>query len=203
MLNKAGRPVEAASIFLGDSVKVDSLNFEGGVATAALLVHGPLDAACCPTQPVTRQFAFDGKRLREVEVSASPAATVEEPSIAVLRNSSYKNHFAATGVITLTDGSYTSTAGSGTPGGLNVTLDDLHAFGDLNGDTLADAAVVLVSDTSTGGTFYDLHVLLSTDGKMVDSASVSLGDRIKLRFVIVSDGGISVGVATQSPQDSQ
>ena len=45
-----------ATTFLGDREPVDRIRIEGGEVSLDLLEHGPGDAMCCPTQPVTRRY---------------------------------------------------------------------------------------------------------------------------------------------------
>ena len=203
VLNKGGQPAEADSVFLGDSVKVYTLAVDDGTVTVHLLAHGPLDAVCCPTQQITRQFKLEGARMIEVEPSPPPLAAGLVPSFGGLRDGKYSNQFAATGTISLTEGAYAEPQGTGTQGSLRVALSELHAFGDLNGDSSLDVAVVLVSEPTTGGSFYDLHALVANGDQLVEAASASLGDRIKLRFVSIDGGVISVGVVKHAPVDPQ
>ena len=48
---------------LGDRVRVEALRLTGGQVIVELIVHGPRDPLCCPTQRVTRRFALKGERL--------------------------------------------------------------------------------------------------------------------------------------------
>ena len=50
-------------VALGDRVKVEALRLSGEQIAVELVVHGPSDPLCCPTQRVTRRFELKGERL--------------------------------------------------------------------------------------------------------------------------------------------
>lgn len=51
-----GQATQIAGTHLGDRVKVEALGFDKGIATLTMVVHGPDDPMCCPTQRVTRRY---------------------------------------------------------------------------------------------------------------------------------------------------
>jgi hypothetical protein len=51
-----GQATQIAGIHLGDRVKVESIAFDKGIVTLTMVVHGPDDPLCCPTQRVTRRY---------------------------------------------------------------------------------------------------------------------------------------------------
>lgn len=64
-------------------------------------------------------------------------------------------------------------------GGSTFMLAPVHAVGDLDGDGAADAAGVLVEESSGDGRFYYLFALLSREGTPVQAGPPEwLGDRI-------------------------
>jgi hypothetical protein len=64
LLIKGGRGwINADTVALGDRVKVRSLGFRDHEVIAAMTVHGPGDALCCPTQEITRRFRIQDDRL--------------------------------------------------------------------------------------------------------------------------------------------
>jgi heat shock protein HslJ len=72
MHDASGQPVALASTFLGDRVKINSLAFEGDQIVVDLVVQGPKDAMCCPTQAVVDTYAFKDGQL--VKVSSVPGS---------------------------------------------------------------------------------------------------------------------------------
>jgi hypothetical protein len=94
----------------------------------------------------------------------------------------------------LQDGTYSD-------GEKTVTLIEPVAFGDINGDGVEDAGVVLAVDPSGSGTFYDLVVLLSQDGLPVQVASTYIGDRQGILNLTIVGGRIALDYFTQGPSD--
>jgi hypothetical protein len=58
--SEPGSPVVA---FLGDRIKVRSLDLEEGEIVLELVVHGPEDPMCCPTVETTERLAWVGDKL--------------------------------------------------------------------------------------------------------------------------------------------
>ena len=66
VVNEAGQPRHAASAFLGDRVRIETLAIQDGEIVVQLIGHGPDDPLCCPTQKVRRAFQLVGSTLEEV-----------------------------------------------------------------------------------------------------------------------------------------
>lgn len=64
---------------------------------------------------------------------------------------------------------------------------NLHRFalGNLDNVGGSDVAAILVSRPGGSGAFYELHLLVENEGKVVHSGSVFLGDRIKLECLLI------------------
>lgn len=56
VLAQNGQPEQIGSDFLGDRVKVNNLTITPGQVTVDMLVAGPNEPLCCPTQPVSKTF---------------------------------------------------------------------------------------------------------------------------------------------------
>ena len=65
VLNFKGNPVNVSTLYLGDRVILESGSVQGRWVSLNLRVHGPNDAACCPSQIVVRTVLFDGNQLIE------------------------------------------------------------------------------------------------------------------------------------------
>ena len=63
VINQEGNPVNLASEFLGDRVKVKSVSVQDGDMVIDLMTHGPDDALCCPTQPALWKYRLKGDSL--------------------------------------------------------------------------------------------------------------------------------------------
>jgi hypothetical protein len=69
-------------------------------------------------------------------------------------------------------------------------VDDTVAFGDLDGDGTADAAVVAFTSGGGSGTFIHLIAVLDRDGAPVQAARAFLGDRVRVESLTISSGEI-------------
>jgi hypothetical protein len=84
---------------------------------------------------------------------------------------------------------------------LTVRLANYAAFGDLDNDEVEEAVVVLITDTSGSGTFYDLAVVKNHAGDLINTAITLLGDRIQISSLSVEYGVIVVDMLTAGPDD--
>jgi hypothetical protein len=114
---------------------------------------------------------------------------------ATAREAGYPMDHLGAGTIQLSSGAYHDSAA-----GLDVKL-IATATGDLDGDDRADAAVVLASQTGGTGTFMDLYALLDRDNMTLTRGPASLGDRVKVDSIRVSDRAIHLHVLTHGPDD--
>ena len=98
--------------------------------------------------------------------------------------------------VTLADGEYESY-----PSHLHVTLLDSIAFGDLDGDSLDDAAVLLATNTGGSGVFLELGIVLNRADGPRHVASALLGDRVRPESVAVDGGEVVVALTGHSRDD--
>jgi hypothetical protein len=61
-----GAPLNNASVFLGDRIKLNSLKFENGQVLVDMVKQGPNDPMCCPTLHVLQKYALQGAKLELV-----------------------------------------------------------------------------------------------------------------------------------------
>jgi predicted small lipoprotein YifL len=126
-----------------------------------------------------------------------PPLTVE-----MLKNAEYKSEWPAEGVAKLTDGEYQEEIVPGAASKLIIVVyPDMHAFGDLNGDGVDDAAVVLATSGGGSGTFISLEAVLNDQGRPKHVATASLGDRAQIKSVAIESGEITVDMVTHGPED--
>ena len=118
-----------------------------------------------------------------------------------LKRGEYRSEWSAKGKIRLNDGIYREKVVPESATELVITLSDEMALGDLNGDEVEDAAVVLISDPGGSGTFYELVAVINSKGKPQHAASVFLGDRLKVEEVDISSGQIVVKMVIHQPSD--
>jgi hypothetical protein len=121
----------------------------------------------------------------------------------VLANATYQGVYEQP--VTLVDGSY-----EGEPfveGGASrptlTLLPEPIGSGDLNGDDLADAAVLLAENSGGSGTFIYLAAMLNTDSGTENVATTLLGDRIQVQGLSIESGRITVDAMTFADSDPQ
>jgi hypothetical protein len=129
-----------------------------------------------------------------------PAPAIQlEPE--ALRNASYRVSLAPDGV-RLSNGEYREPAAAGAAPGITVSLEDsLTAVGDLDGDRVVDAAVVLIASGGGSGSFRELAAVLNRGGTPYQAASAPLGDRVKVQSTAIHAGQIQVRMLSQGAGD--
>ena len=144
--------------------------------------------------------------MREPEVASSTESRVRtgRPTLTLdqLRNASYTGIYDAS--VTLTNGKY-----EGPPfqsGGASrprvVFVDRLVARGDLDGDAIDEAVVLLAESSGASGTRNYLAVVAVRDGRPVNIATQLLGDRVQLRSLRIEDGRLVVDTVTHGPTEA-
>jgi heat shock protein HslJ len=103
-------------------------------------------------------------------------------------------------VAQLTDGEYRKPIVEGSATELVIRLVNV-AFGDLDGDGVEDAAVILVADPGGSGTFYDLAAVINRDGNPEHVATAFLGDRADIQALSIESGQVVVDMITHGPDD--
>jgi hypothetical protein len=87
-------------------------------------------------------------------------------------------------------------------GGEQFWLDEEHVvFGDLDGDGVDDAIVVLVSSGGGSGIFYQLVAVKQRNGIVETPAVKSLGDRITINRINITNRIVAVDMITHGPDD--
>ena len=71
VLNENGTPRNTSSVALGDRVIIESIEITDGTISIALVMHGPADPMCCPSERETREFVVEDGQLLELEFGAS------------------------------------------------------------------------------------------------------------------------------------
>jgi heat shock protein HslJ len=117
-----------------------------------------------------------------------------------LKNAEYSGIYEE--IIRLTDGRYEGEpfveGGASRP---TVTFTGAYALGDLNGDGLDDAAVVLVENSGGSGSFFYLALVLNQDGNPENVVTQLLGDRAQVESVTIDGAEIAIKAMAHAPGD--
>ncbi len=127
---------------------------------------------------------------------AAPSLQPAAPTLAELRNATYRHLNLPGGTVTLTDGQYTDAAT-----GVTVRMTDFYAIGDLTGDGVADAVVVLATETGGSGTFVSMVSVVRAETDLQPAGVVLLGDRVRIDELSIANRVISVAYLRQGPND--
>jgi heat shock protein HslJ len=142
---------------------------------------------CLPPADVMAQ-------LLQVAQSAPPGLSPSE-----LAKATYPSQYYPSGAVTLENGRFSEPVAPGSATEIKVQLTRHLAYGQVNGQPAA--AIVLVSDPGGSGTFYDLHVMVSQDGRPVSVASTLLGDRVQINSIAIENNQIKVDMVQAGPDD--
>jgi hypothetical protein len=66
VLDLGGVPLNGSTLYLGDRIVIESGMTRGGLITLNLIVHGPNDGLCCPSQHVVWNFRLDNGQLLQI-----------------------------------------------------------------------------------------------------------------------------------------
>jgi hypothetical protein len=135
--------------------------------------------------------------------SADGKSPVPGITIAQLRNAEYASEWTRSGKAQLADGQYRESAAPGSATEVVVKATPYYALGDLNGDGSEDAVIILESDPGGSGVFYDLVPVLNQQGQPRALAPLSLGDRVEVNGVTLSEGQVEVRLLKHGPDDPQ
>ncbi len=174
------------------------------IVVTVLLVIVVLAAGCVPLPPPP---APEPTATVEVPTPALPPPPPPPPTAVPglapeqLMNGVYLSEFVPDGKVTLTAGKFETSTGPAPMQKITVVLMEPMASGDLDGDGMADAAVILSTNTGGTGAFRDLHAVLNRDGQPVHAAAIPLGDRVQIKTLTIQHGAIVVDMLTHGPKD--
>jgi hypothetical protein len=85
MTNQGGLPHQAGEAFLGDRVHINSVDIYQNVVHLDMLVAGPNDGLCCPSQPETQNYWLFGSNLFLMRLTTTAGdteriITINEPA---------------------------------------------------------------------------------------------------------------------------
>lgn len=125
------------------------------------------------------------------------------PSLAELRNATYKGFEAAPGPVTLIDGRWEGppyvAGGAARPS--VYLIPEFRLVGDLDGDGSDEAVVLLDENAGGSGEYLYLTVVGRSDGGVRQIATTRLGDRVQIRAARIEGGRIILGLVQAGPTD--
>jgi len=80
-------------------------------------------------------------------------------------------------------------------------MDDNFALGDLNGDGIDDAAVIIAWSGGGSGAFYRLCVVTNKNQNPINVDFIPLGDRVNIKGIDISEGQINLDIVIHGPND--
>lgn len=129
--------------------------------------------------------------------SAPVTPTGSSLTLDQLKNATYTtpgmNH-----TIKLVNGAYSEGSGANA---YSVQMLEVYAFGDLNGDGKADAAVILAENGGGSGIFESVIAVTDQAGQPHQQSQLLLGDRIQIKSVDISFGVVHLDMMVQGPND--
>lgn len=138
-----------------------------------------------------------------VQVSSGTSTFVYPPlSLGDMLKATYPCDQAVSGRVTLIGGKYSEPLSPGSPDQLTVTLlNQFVAFGDLDGDGNKDAATILTTQSRGSSVLYDLVAMANVSGAPQSRGSYRLGDRVRIKSVLIANGKILVDLYRQGSTD--
>jgi hypothetical protein len=134
-------------------------------------------------------------------IPAQPVAAEGDLTLEALQNASYQGIYDE--AVQLTDGQYEGEPFI--PGGASrptvVLHPEVYAFGDLNGDGVDDAAVILIESSGGSGNFRYLAAVINEDGIPVNVATQFVGDREQVQAISIEGNEITVDMVAHGPDD--
>lgn len=196
VLNRNGKPAAMAPTFIGDRIIPKNFEVVNGTIFLSFLTQGENDNMCCPTQEVSRSYTLTYGLVE------GPGLPIDRPDAlsfdgTTLENLTYPlNGLVAS--VTLINGhaERIDTAGTRTTYFLDET-----AAGDLNGDGIVDAAVILIEQIEGVGLTSKLYAVLNIDGRYQAVSPRPLGNHITLDSLEIENEVIIVTYTTREKPD--
>jgi hypothetical protein len=133
----------------------------------------------------------------EVTTTLEGATPTPASILSALPNTEYPIDLASSGKAQLKDGIFEEPIAPDSATKTRISLGDLHALGDVNGDQMEDAAVLLIADSGGSGTFTYLALVLNENGSTKPLEAVFLGDRIVVNSLTILPGEVIVSLLTR------
>ena len=104
---------------------------------------------------------------------------------------------------TLVNGKSEIQAAPGSATKITTRVLDEPVIGDLKGDKINDAALILIQNPGGSGTFSRVAAYVSTkEGMYISTNTISLGDRLKFEHITIKNGNIIVNYLDRKEKES-
>jgi len=171
-----------------------------------ILLATPTFTAAPPTPteiqspPTASPPAATETQIQPTPSNSGPTLTIEQ-----LRNATLSiiGSDQVQRTIKLKDGKYEQGSDPAQPGYVRVDLGQKIAFGDLNGDGLADAAITIAENYGGTGEFVSVVTVLNQNGQPDAVAAALIEDRAVLNDLAIQNAEILVDATIHGPNDPQ
>jgi heat shock protein HslJ len=188
---------EAYIVQPGDWLTKIARNFYGDAGAYRLIV----DATNAKAAEDESFAVIDDPNLIQVGQKLWIPSQPGSLTLAALQNTSYQGIYDEP--VQLTDGQYEGEPF--VPGGASrptvVLHPEVYAFGDLNGDGVDDAVVILIESSGGSGSFIYLAAVINESGTPVNVVTYFVGDREQVQAITIEDGEITLNMVTHGPDD--
>jgi heat shock protein HslJ len=139
-----------------------------------------------------------------VKTAEVPSTRALPPTVEELKNAKYAGLGERVGSVTLGNGRWTGAPPAlGAASRPSVELaDDFRVVGDLDGDGLEEAVVVLTYSSGGTGVLSFLAVVRRQDGALRNVATTALGDRVQIRSARIDGGRLLVSAVRAGEHDA-
>ncbi len=127
----------------------------------------------------------------------TPPLTLEQ-----LRKTEYQSELPTIGKAKLKNGFYSEQIVPNSATQLQVWLDSLVVFGDLNEDNVADATAILAGTAGGSEIYYYLVAVINQNGEPRHVATQSLGDRVIVKELKIQSGRIIIKMTKHGSDDA-
>jgi hypothetical protein len=177
-LNSGGLPTQAGQAQLGDRVRINAMTIDAGAISLDMLVQGPNDGMCCPSQPETQVYRMAGDTLWMTSLT-SRTPDNRERSITILApadGAEVTNPFSIHGSVTIAPFENTLSSRIYLPDGTKVNEFPLmvDSGGNMGGPGTFSHTFDLGNAGITGPLIIQFVDVSAADGTSLALASVTL-----------------------------
>lgn len=130
--------------------------------------------------------------------AAVAGQTATSPTLDDLRNAEYRSLNTESGTVRLSDGVFADQST-----GLSVELTNFYAIGDITGDGVDDAVVLLATTVGEDGPFYSIAGLVNDEGEFKPAGVVLLGQGVHIDELAIANNRILVEYVRPRPNDPE